>query len=414
MFKLEPFISFRYLLSKNRKNFLSFISLVSIAGISLAVAVLLIVLSVMNGFEHQLQQRVLGVAAHSTIQDLNGPILDWSSVGNRIMENPEVLNIAPYIDEQSLIIFDEDIYSVNIRGIEANLETRVSNIGEMFSEGGLLSLLDSQFNIVIGSSLSNELGVGIGDKVIIMTSKGVVTPIGLSPRMRTFTVSGIFDVGMYEYDRGLAYINLDDARLLYNKSNLVDGIRLYLDDAFAVSAITDDIIFDLGKSFYSNDWTRRYINFFKSIQITKSIMFVILSLIIAVAVFNIISTLVMVVREKRSDVAILATLGASHYNILLIFLIIGSLIGIIGTIIGIILGMIISSQLSNVVYFIELFFNIELLAEDVYFLSDLPTQIRLTEVLKVSLFTISLSVIATLFPAISAAKKIPIENLNYE
>jgi lipoprotein-releasing system permease protein len=387
---------------------------VSITGISLAVAVLLIVLSVMNGFEHQLQQRVLGVAAHSTIQDFNGPILDWNNIGDKIMENPEVLAIAPYIDEQSLIVFGEDIYSVNIRGIDANLETKVSDIGEMFLEGELLSLLDSQFNIIIGSSLSKELGARIGDRVIIMTSKGVVTPIGLSPRMRAFNISGIFDVGMYEYDRGLAYINLEDARLLYNKGSLVDGVRLYLDDAFSVSSITDDIIFNLGKSFYSNDWTSRYVNFFRSIQITKSIMFVILSLIIVVAVFNIISTLVMVVREKRSDIAILETLGASRYNVLLIFLIIGSLIGIIGTTIGIVLGMIVSPQLTSIIYFIELFFNIDLLAEDVYFLSDLPTQIRLAEVLKVSSFTVSLSIIATFFPAISATRKKPLENLNYE
>ncbi|OUU79191.1 MAG: hypothetical protein CBC38_05450 [Gammaproteobacteria bacterium TMED78] len=411
---LETFISFRYLRSGNKKDFLSFISIISMVGISLAVAVLLTVISVMNGFEYQLQKRVLGVAAHSTIIDSNGPIEDWSSIGKVILKDSKVLNISPYVNERGLIILNKNLLSLNLRGVDPALEKGVSQIDTMFSEGSFTSLSEGKFNIVIGASLSRELGAKLGDEVIIMTPEGVPSPIGLSPRMRIFTISGIFDVGMYEYDRGLAYINISDARLLFRKGSSVDGIRLLLDNAFSVTSITDDIVTNLGKSYYSNDWTSRYVNFFRSIQITKSIMFVIFSLIIAVAAFNIVSTLTMVVRDKRSDIAILSTMGISRYSILLIFLLIGLIIGIIGTFFGILVGIVVSFQLSNIVYLFELYFNIDLLAEDVYFLSDIPTQIRVFEVIRVSSFAILLSIMATLLPAISAFKRNPSEGLHHE
>ena len=234
---LETFISFRYLRSGNKKDFLSFISIISMVGISLAVAVLLTVISVMNGFEYQLQKRVLGVAAHSTIIDSNGPIEDWSSIGKVILKDSKVLNISPYVNERGLIILNKNLLSLNLRGVDPALEKGVSQIDTMFSEGSFTSLSEGKFNIVIGASLSRELGAKLGDEVIIMTPEGVPSPIGLSPRMRIFTISGIFDVGMYEYDRGLAYINISDARLLFRKGSSVDGIRLLLDNAFSVTSI---------------------------------------------------------------------------------------------------------------------------------------------------------------------------------
>lgn len=410
----EISIALRYLRARSRNGFISFISLVSMVGIGLAVAVLSVVLSVVNGFEYELQQRLLGIVSHAAVTGLEAPLEDWEALRERVLERPDVMEVAPFIEGEGLVVFGDTPAGVEVRGIDPSLELSVSQLGTMMQAGSVDALDAGSYNIVVGSSLATELDLDVGDALVLIIAQGQVTPAGVVPRMRSFEVAGIFEAGMYEFDRGLVFINMADAARLFRTDGKPTGLRLAVDDVYRARRISEEVAIGLGGGFYIDDWMRQHGNFFRSIQITKSIMFVIFSMVIAVAVFNIVSTLAMVVRDKRGDIAILQSFGASGRSIVAMFATQGALIGIIGTALGLALGILISSQLTGIVAFLEASFGMDLLAGDVYLISDLPTQIRYTEVARIGLLATSLAILATLYPAISASRQPPAEALRYE
>jgi len=410
----ELFAALRYLRARSKNGFISFISLVSMVGIGLAVAVLIVVLSVMNGFERELHERILGIVSHATLTGYDAPLDDWSETRARVLENPAVTGVAPFVEGQGMVVFGKSVAGLTVRGIEPVLEEEVSGIGRMLRAGALETLTSGTYRMAIGVSLAQELGVGLGDSLILIIAQGRVTPAGIVPRMRSFEISAIFEAGMYEYDRGLVYINMEDAERLFRTDGRATGLRMTVNDLVAAGSIARTLAIDLGGGFYIDDWTRQHSNFFRSIQLTKSIMFVILSMIIAVAVFNIISTLVMVVRDKRGDIAILRTLGATSRSIATMFAAQGTLIGTLGTLFGLVLGVTVAAELGTIVAFLESTLGVDLLAADVYFISDLPTDIRAGEVLRICLLALGLAVAATLYPAVSASRQHPAEALRHE
>ena len=410
----ELSMALRYLRARSRNGFISFISLVSMIGIGLAVAVLSVVLSVVNGFEYELQQRILGIVSHAAVSSIEGPLEDWEAMREVVLARPDVTGAAPYVEGQGLVVFDDTSAGVQVRGIDPTLEQEVSQLGVLLRDGNIEALRDGSYTMLVGISLAAELGLEVGDSLVLMLAQGSVTPAGIMPRMKTFEVAGIFEAGMYEFDRGLVYVSLADASRLFGTDGRPTGLRLAVTDIFLARRISEEVAIRFGGGFYISDWTRNHGNFFRSIQITKSIMFVIFSMVIAVAVFNIVSTLAMVVRDKRGDIAILQSFGASTRSIITMFATQGALIGLLGTGFGLVLGVAISSQLGNIVALMEAAFGIDLLAAEVYLISDLPTQVRYPEVALIGLLAVSLAVLATLYPAISASRQPPAEALRYE
>jgi lipoprotein-releasing system permease protein len=407
-------LALRYLGGRRGDGFISFISLVSTVGIGLGVAVLIVVLSVMNGFEEELKDRILSVSAHATVTGYTRDLDDWPGLRSVAMGAPGVLNVAPYIEAQGLLVAGERQAGVGFRGVDPTLEAGVSRLHELLNDGTMEALQPGSYNMVLGASLADHLGVQVGDSVVLVVPKGSVTPAGLLPRMRRFYVAGIFEAGMYEFDRGLALIALADAGRLLRSGDRVTGLRLAVADVFAAGSIARDVALRLGGGLYVSDWTRRHVNFFRSIALTKSIMFVLLLLIIGVAAFNIISTLVMVVRDKRPDIAILRTMGAKPISILMAFAIQGTLIGTAGTLLGVGLGWLLAGQLGAIVARLESVFSIDLLAADVYFLSDLPTRVDGMEVAQIAALALVLSILATIYPALRAARTDPAEALRHD
>ena len=383
-------------------------------GIGLAVAVLIVVLSVMNGFEYELQQRILGMVSDAAITGLDGPLDDWQAVRDRALAREDVVAAAPFVEGQGVIVAGEATAGVGVRGIEPELEPAVSAIFEVLREGSIEALEAGAYNMLIGSMLADELGVGVGDRIVLLLAQGRVTPAGVFPRMRSFTVAGVFEAGMYEYDRGLTFVNMHDGARLFATDGQASGVRLAVTDIYAAGRTATELALDLGGGFYVTDWTRQHVNFFRSIQLTKTIMFVILSLVVGVAAFNIVSTLVMVVRDKRGDIAILRSYGASPFGILTIFANQGTLIGLLGTLFGVGLGLLVVSQLEGAVATFEAWFNLDLLSGEVYFISDLPAQARAGEVTQIALLALLLAVAATFYPAFSAARQAPAEALRHE
>jgi lipoprotein-releasing system permease protein len=410
----ELFTALRYLRARSKNGFISFISLVSMVGIGLAVAVLIVVLSVMNGFEHELQQRILGIVSHATLMGYEAPLEDWQVTREQILEYPEVTGAAPFVEGQGMVLLEEGIAGVTVRGIEPALEAQVSQLGGLLRGGDLGALEDGRYRMLIGTALAQELGADIGDSVVLIIAQGRVTPAGLVPRMRQFEIAGIFEAGMYEYDRGLAYIHMADAGRLFQTGGKATGLRMTVADIVLAGSIARMLAVDLGGGFYIDDWTRQHSNFFRSIELTKAIMFVILSMVIAVAVFNIISTLVMVVRDKRGDIAILRSFGATSRSIVTVFATQGTLIGLLGTLFGLLLGVTIAHELGAIVGAFESVFNVDLLSAEVYFISDLPTEVRPSEVARICLLALGLAIAATLYPAVSASRQLPAEALRHE
>lgn len=407
-------MALRYLRVRGRNGFISFISLVSMVGIGLAVAVLIVVLSVMNGFEHELRQRILNIVSHATISGVNAPLEDWRAMREYVLASPDVVGVAPYVDGQGLLMAGETLAGVQVRGIDPALEADVSVIAELLVQGSLDSLQPGTYGTLIGTALAAHLGVGVGDSVVLVLADGTVTPAGLVPRMRRLQIAGMFEAGMFEYDRGLVYVHLEDAARLFRTGGEATGLRLAVTDILQAGTVSAELARALGGGFYISDWSRQHVNFFRSIQLTKSIMFVILSLVIVVAVFNILSTLVMVVRDKRGDIAILQSFGASSRSITALFATQGTMIGVIGTVLGVLLGVAIASQLGGAVTLVESVLGIDLLSGEVYFISDLPTDIRAPEVARIALLGIFLAVSATIYPAVSASRQPPVEALRYE
>ncbi len=411
---VEPWIGARYVRARTSNRFVSLISAISMLGIAIAVAVLIIVLSVVNGFERELKDRLLLMSSHASIEDPLDGFTDWKKRVADASANPGVMSAAPYIDGQALVIHGEQLSGIALRGIDPVLENEVSGVSGVITRGSLSGLEARGFGIVLGVELADALQADIGDKLTVTLAEGIVTPAGLVPRTKRFTVVGIYRVGMYEFDRRLAFIHLADAQRLYRKGNNVSGIRLAVNDIYAAAAIVRQVALDSGGGVLVSDWTRRHVNFFRSIQITKSILFVILLLVVAVAAFNIVSTLVMVVKDKQSDIAILRTAGANPSSILKIFITQGSIIGVVGTLAGVVVGVLFTVNLETIVAFMESTFGIKFLAADVYFISDLPADLRLLDVARIAGIALVLALASTVYPAWRGARTMPAEALRYE
>ncbi len=410
----EWLVGLRYVRSRGVSRFVSFISGVSMAGIGLGVAVLIVVLSVMNGFEAELRERILAMTAHATVSGLNGRLANWEEARGQAMTDPRVLEAAPYLSGEGMLVHGDVVSGAMVQGIDPKLEQAVAAVGDAMQTGQLGQLVPGSYNIVLGSALAEHLEARVGDTVILVIAQGQVTPAGLMPRMRRFTVSGIFEIGMYEYDRHVGYMHMADAGRLYRTGDNITGLRLKLEDMFLAPQVVRDVAHSLGGSFYVSDWTREHRNFFRSIQVTKRIMFVILLLIVAVAAFNIVSTLVMVVQDKQADIAIFRTLGAAPRSILSVFMIQGLVVGVAGTLGGMVLGVLVASNLEQLVSGLESILDLDLLAADVYFISDLPARVNWGEVAQICLFAMGISLLSTIYPAWKAARTQPAEALRYD
>jgi len=414
--RYEYWIGRRYVRSRSRNGFISLISAISMLGIAIAVAVLIVVLSVVNGFERELKDRLLAMSGHATIESPDNGLADWEGWVDSVEQQPDVAAAAPFVSGQGLLVYGHQLSGAEFRGIDPALESRVSGVGDTLVEGDLATLLAGSFNIVLGVELANKLQASIGDRVTLTLAEGITTPAGIIPRTRRFTVTGIYRVGMYEFDRRLAFISLTDAQKLFRTRANVSGIRLAVTNIFDAPQIVRRAAIDGGGAgeVLVSDWTRMNVNFFRSIQITKSILFVILLMVVAVAAFNIVSTLVMVVRDKQHDIAILRTVGAKPADILRVFITQGIVIGVIGTMAGVFLGVVLSLNLEGIVQFMEATFGIKFLAADVYFISDLPSDLRIRDVLQISAIAMVLAFLSTLYPAWRGARTLPAEALRYE
>lgn len=412
--RYEYWIGRRYVRSRSSNGFISTISAISMLGIAIAVAVLIVVLSVVNGFERELQDRLLAMSAHASIEGSDDRLSEWGVWAEIAEAQPGVAAVAPFITGQGLLVFGNKLSGAELRGIDPAREATVSGVGETMIEGDLSSLEAGSFNIVLGVELAEELQASLGDKVTLTLAEGIVTPAGVVPRTRRFTVSGVYRVGMYEFDRRLAFINIGDSQKLFRKGDDVTGIRLAVTDIFNAPNIVREAALAGGGGVLVSDWTRRHINFFRSIQITKSILFVILLMVIAVAAFNIVSTLVMVVKDKQSDIAILRTAGATPADILRVFVTQGTVIGVLGTLAGMVLGVLLSLNLEGIVQFMESSFGIKFLAADVYFISDLPADLRISDVLRICSIALVLALLSTLYPAWRGSRTLPAEALRYD
>lgn len=411
---VEVCIGLRYTRAKRRNHFISFISLVSMSGIALGITALITVLSVMNGFEQELRARILSMASHATIQGVEGPLTDWQDIAATAREEGHVVGVAPYVRGETMLVHDQQVSGAMIRGILPELEPEVSQVGEHLQVGQLQDLRAGEYGIILGQELAWSLGVDVGQQITVVSPQANLSPAGLLPRLRRFTVTGIFNIGMYEYDRGVALVHLNDAARLFRLGDGVSGIRLRLEDLFEAPQVARKLAAELPGLHRVSDWTREHANFFRAVKTEKRVMFVILTLIVAVAAFNIVSTLVMVVTDKQSDIAILRTLGATPRSIMIVFIIQGLVIGIFGTVVGIIGGIALALNVETIVPALERLFNVQFLAADVYYISDLPSRLNWNDVWRVGGVAFLLTLVATLYPAWRASRTQPAEALRYE
>jgi lipoprotein-releasing system permease protein len=407
-------IGLRYTGAKRRNHFISFISSISIAGIGLGVAALITVLSVMNGFQQELRSRILGMAAHASISGYNQPLEDWERAASVARKHPEVVGVAPFVRAEIMLSKGSKVSGAVVNGIRPDLEPAVSTVGEHMRAGSLNDLVAGQYNIILGSELAYNLGAHIGDQITMVTPQANFSPAGVLPRLRRFRVVGIFEIGMYEYDRGVALINLHDAQKLFQMGEGVSGVRLKLADMFQAPRVARELAERLGGRLRVEDWTRQHANFFRAVQTEKRVMFVILTLIVAVAAFNIVSTLVMVVTDKRADIAILRTLGATPGTILRIFMVQGALIGMLGTVLGVVGGVALALNVETIVPAIERAFDVHFMPADIYYISELPSRLNWADVWHIGGVAFLLSFAATLYPAWRASRTQPAEALRYE
>ncbi len=411
---LEMFIGLRYTRAKRRNHFISFISLTSMVGIALGVTALITVLSVMNGFENELRQRILGMTSHATINTYGGDMREWAEIRPLVSRHEHVVGSAPFIQKEGMLINGEAVNGSVIRGIVPALEPEVSEVANKLVVGRIDDLREGEFGIILGAALARQLGVLLDDKVTLVTPSANVTPAGVMPRTRRFTVVGIFEVGMFEYDSALAMIHISDAQKLFRMGEGVTGLRLKLDDLYLAPWVSRELAGQLPGVYLVQDWTTSHANFFRAIRTEKTVMFVILLLIVAVAAFNIVSTLVMVVTDKQTDIAILRTLGATPSSILKIFMVQGTVIGFIGTLLGLIGGVALALNVENVVPALESALGQKFLPPDVYYISDLPSEIHWDDVVKICSVSFLISLLATIYPAWRASRTEPAEALRYE
>jgi lipoprotein-releasing system permease protein len=407
----EGFIGLRYLRASPKRGSVSLIAGIAIFGLSLGVAVLIVVLSVMNGFEEVLRTRILSLTAHATISGLQGRIHDWRADIVKLQHFPGVTGAAPYIEEQGMLIHGDKSSGVLLRGVLPDAEGRVVDLRPHMVSGQIADLQDGKYRIVIGDALAEELGAKVGDRVVLLVALGDVTPVGVVPRMRAFEVAGILSIGMYEYDRRIAIVAMQDAARLLRMGDDVTGIRLRFADMYAAPRLARTAALAIGGNVQVQDWTNEHANFFRSISITKRILFFILSLMVAVAAFNIVSTMVMVVKDKRRDIAILRTFGSSPRSILTIFIVQGSLIGMLGILGGVLLGVLLAVNLQDLVHGLEHIVGFKFLDARVYFMSDLPARVHAADVVRICGFAFVLACLSTLYPAARAARLLPAESL---
>jgi len=410
----EWLIGTRYLRGAHREGFISFVAIMSVLGLMLGVAVLIVVLSVMNGFERELRNRILSVTAHATVTGLQGNFADWPAARAKAMQNREVLAAVPFIEAQAILSHGQHVVGAQIRGVAPSLERTATGLAQKFTSGTIEQLTPGDWHIVLGSALAAALDAKVGDSLFLIAPEATATPSGLQPRMRRFTITGIFKSGMYEYDRALALVEIHDAARVYRMGDNVTGLRLAIRDPFTAPRVVHDVAVSLDNSFYVSDWTRSHENFFRSITVMKSILFVILLMIVGVAAFNIIATLVMIVKEKQSDIAILRTLGAGPSNVLGTFAIQGVLIGLLGTALGAALGMLVSHNLESWVHDLERLLGTHFLDASVYNMSDLPAYVEIGDVIKVCAVAFVLCALATLYPAWRASRTATAEALRHD
>jgi len=411
---LSAFIGLRYLRAKKRNHFISFISLTSVLGIALGVTTLITVISVMNGFEKELRARILGAISHATIQSLEKPLNEWREIIARVSARDDVIASAPYIEVGTWLQANGSSAAL-VRGIAPHFEASVSDVATSMVSGKLEDLHSGEYGIVLGIGLAVRLRVGLGDKVTVIAPKLKAGPFGASPLMRRFTVVGMFEFGEYENDTGLAMVHIEDAaRLLRMQEDSIGGIRLKLEDLDSAWWVAREISEQLDGAYRVRDWTQERGNLFQAVRTEKTVMWVILSLIIAVAAFNIISMLVMVVTDKQSDIAILKTMGAHADTIMRVFVVQGSLIGIIGTAMGVAGGILLADNIAHVVPFLERIFGFSLFPEDIYYITELPSDLRSSDVIAFTVMSLGMALLSTLYPAWRASRTDPAEALRYE
>ena len=409
------FLGLRYTRAKRRNHFISFISLVSMLGIMLGIVALIVVLSVMNGFHKEIRERILSMASHATLADpYGGGMKDWREALAKVRALPEVVGAAPFVEVQAMLVGPSNVSGALVRGILPKEEDQVAELRRDMDSGSVDDLESGTFRIILGRDLAMYLGVGKGDKVTVVTPQVSATPVGIMPRLKRFTVSGIFSVGMADYDRNAAFIQMEDAAKLMTLGDGVTGIRLKLTDLWEAPQISREIAYRLGGVYLVRDWTQVHANFFRALAVEKRMMSMILFLIVAVAAFNIVSALVMVVTDKQSDIAVLRTLGASPGSVMGIFVVQGTAIGFVGTIVGVVAGVLLALNLEPVVAGIESLFGVHFLDPSIYYINELPSDVHLADVATIAISAFAMSVVATLYPAWRASTTQPAEALRYE
>lgn len=419
LFKNLPFewmIGLRYTRAGKRSarnSFISFISLISMAGIALGVAALIVVLSVMNGFQKEVRDRMLSVLSHIEVFDASGSLPDWRVTAAEAMRNKDVRGAAPYVEAQAMVTREDTVRGIMVRGILPAEEPKVSEVAKQVRRGSLNDLRPGEFNIVLGGELARALHIKLGDKLTLIAPQGQVTPAGVLPRLKQFNVVGIFEAGHYEYDASLAFIHLDDGEKMFRQTG-PSGLRLKVADMQQAPEVALSLSRSLSGELYIRDWSQQNRNWFAAVQTEKRMMFIILTLIIAVAAFNLVSTLVMTVTDKQADIAILRTLGASPASVMKIFMIQGALVGLLGTAIGVGGGVLISLNVDVIVPFIESLFGVQFLPRDIYLISALPSDLRWPDVWRIGGMAVVLAFLATLYPSWWAARVRPADALRYE
>lgn len=414
---LELFVGWRYTRARRQKHFISFISLASMTGIAIGVLVLITVLSVMNGFEQAMRERILGMLAHITVSEEDVTVSDWQAKREKLLNFPHVKAVSPFIEKPAMLSQGDEARGALLQGIDPSLESQVSAVFKHVTAGDMNALQAGSFKIAIGATLAKELKVNVGDSLTLVSPTEGALESGELPALQRFTIAAIFRVDMQQYDNGFAYVNIADAATTFKMDNDITGLRLTLSDLYLAPKVAQDISNRLSNDWpamWVNDWTHLNENQFKAIQAQKSVMFIILLLIVAVAAFNLVSTLVMVVTDKESDIAIMRTLGLSPARVMKIFMVQGTLIGIVGTGIGVLLGVLLASNLDVIVPFLEMLFHTHFINADVYFISELESRVNVSDVMVIAFSSLLMSILATLYPAWRASKVQPAEALRYE
>jgi lipoprotein-releasing system permease protein len=410
----EVYIGLRYTRAKRKNHFVSFIAFISIAGVSLGVFALIVVLSVMNGFGNELRNRTLSMTSHATVTGLDGYLSDWKKTSDLAIKQPDVEATAPYISKEVMLSNGRRVGGSLVRGIMPELEKNVSLVESKMVSGTLSDLKPGEYGIVLGRELANSLGVYEGDRITVITPQATITAVGVTPRLRRFKVVGVFEVGMHQFDSAMSYIHIEDASKLFRLKDKVTGVRLRLTDLYEAPAISRDLEKVFGEEYWVRDWTRQHRNFFKALKTEKTVMFIILLMVVAVAALNIVSTLMMTVTDKEADIAILRALGITPGSIMTIFMIQGAVIGLFGTLIGVALGVPVALNVFEIVSWLEQIFSTDFLPSDVYYISDVVADVRAEEILTYAISAFTITILATIYPAWRASKTLPAEALRYE